>query len=357
MKHLLLCATRATFWSVVLCLGIVLCSHQRTIAQETRFGGFADFNFGFSIDGKNPEGLDTRGFRLGQYSFFISSQLSDRISFIGESVFEYDNGFIVDVERVLLKYEATDFLNVIAGKHHTPIGYWNTAYHHGAAIQPTIQRPYMFRFEDEGGIFPIHALGVQLTAENITSLGLGYSLLIANGLGANDILDNDAYKAVVASVQIKPLEGLTLQASGYFDRLSKGVATLRTDMNGEQVLLEGDLDYRILSGTLLYFNGPIEVIAEYAAVSNTLAAVTTNTSGLYAYAGYKFGDFALYGRFDRLAYSKDEMYFTQDDLTSIIVGARYNLGAFTVLKLEYQNLNRQSTGISNGLTAQVAFGF
>jgi hypothetical protein len=338
-------------------VGVLFLPNLAMYSQETRFGGFADFNYGFSLDGKNLNGLDTKGFRLGQYSFFISSQLSDRISFIGESVFEFDDGFHVDVERVLLKYEATDYLNIIAGKHHTPIGYWNTAYHHGNAIQPTIWRPYMFRFEDEGGIFPIHSLGVLLTAENLTALGLGYGFMISNGLGSNAVLDNDNYKAITASVQIKPLEGLTLQGSAYFDRLSKGVATLRTNANGEIIQLPDEMAYRIYSGTVLYFNGPFEFIGEYASVANTLESLTTNTSGMYVYAGYKFGDLVLYGRFDRLAYSPDEMYFQKNDLTSIVIGARYSLGPFTVLKLEYQNLNRQTTGISNGITAQVAFGF
>ncbi len=327
-------------------------------AQETRFGGFADFNYGFSVDGKNLDGLDTRGFRLGQYSFFVSSQLSDRISFIGESVFEFDEGFIVDVERVLLKYEATDYLNIIAGKHHTPIGYWNTAYHHGAAIQPTIWRPYIFRFEDEGGIFPIHSLGVLLTAENLTPLGLGYGFMISNGLGSNAVLDNDAYKAITASVQIKPIEGLMLQGSVYFDRLSKGVQTLRHDQTtGEAMMLADEMNYRIISGTLTYFNGPVEVIAEYAAVENKTDALTANTQGLYAYAGYKIQDLTIYGRYDLMRYDNTELYYTRDNLSSIIVGARYNLGPFTVLKVEYQNLNRQSTGVSNGITTQVAFGF
>lgn len=331
---------------------------QFAFSQETRFGGFADFNYGFSVDGKNLNGLDTKGFRLGQYSFFISSQLSDRISFIGESVFEYDEGFLVDIERVLLKYEATDYLNIIAGKHHTPIGYWNTAYHHGAAIQPTIWRPYIFRFEDEGGIFPIHSLGVLLTAENLTPLGLGYGLMVSNGLGSNAVIDNDDYKAITASLQMRPIEGLMLQGSAYFDRLSKGVQTLRHDVaTGEFATLDGDMTYRILSGTLTYFNGPVEVIAEYAAVENKMGAVTANTQGLYAYAGYKIQDLTIYGRYDLMRFDDNDLYYTRDNLSSVVVGARYNLGPFTVLKVEYQNLNRESTGVSNGITTQVAFGF
>lgn len=161
--------------------------YQNTIlAQETTIRGFADVNFFVS---EKPS--DHAAFSLGQYDLYITSELNDRLSFLGEIVFEYDEGFIVDVERVLIKYEWDNFFNVIVGKHHTPIGFWNTAYHHGSLLQATIQRPLLFRFEDEGGILPIHTTGILFQGSHIGRFKFGYDFMIGNGVGSTPVNDNN----------------------------------------------------------------------------------------------------------------------------------------------------------------------
>src|SRR5258707_10325413 len=68
------------------------------------------------------------------------------------------------------------------GRYHTPVGYWNTAFHHGAWLQTTITRPDIVRF---GGTFiPIHFVGF-LAEGNIPSggAGLSYNVGVGNGRG------------------------------------------------------------------------------------------------------------------------------------------------------------------------------
>jgi hypothetical protein len=53
--------------------------------------GFADFNFSLTDadDGSSQ-------FRLGQYDTYITGSLTDKITYLSEVVFEYDEGWILD---------------------------------------------------------------------------------------------------------------------------------------------------------------------------------------------------------------------------------------------------------------------
>ena len=82
--------------------------------------------------------------------------MTNRLSFLGEVIFEFDdNGeAVVDIERVVFKYTLSDQLWASMGRHHTQLGYWNEVFHHGLLLQPTVDRPEGLKFEDDGGILP-----------------------------------------------------------------------------------------------------------------------------------------------------------------------------------------------------------
>lgn len=197
-------------------LSLLLLLQQTSSAQETKIRGFADVG----LTSKDAGGHFS--FALGQYDIYITSELSDRIMFLGETVFEFDEGWLVDVERVLIKYVVSDYLNVVVGKHHTPIGYWNTAYHHGSLLQPTARRPLLFRFEDEGGLLPIHTTGILFQGDYITKLKLGYDFMIGNGIGSTPVGDDNNAKSVAISLRARPIEGLLIGVSSYWDKISAG---------------------------------------------------------------------------------------------------------------------------------------
>jgi hypothetical protein len=316
-------------------------------AQETTIRGFADVGLTVS----NKESSHTF-FSLGQYDLYISSRLSDRISFIGETVFEYDEGFIVDVERVLVKYEFQDYFNVVVGKHHTPIGYWNTAYHHGTLLQPTIQRPIAFLFEDEGGILPIHTTGVLLTGSSIGRLNFGYDFMIGNGIGASTAEDNDDYKSYSLTLRADPVDGLRLGVSFHGDRISAGVAGL------QGMPLPVDVKQRLLTGTLVYWRSPYEFIGEFLRATNQPgAADKTAASALYLYGGYRLGKTVPYFRYDRLTFDEDEVYYVPNDVTMLLLGLRHDFSFQATVKVEYQKLRTGLSGASGLIIAQFAVGF
>jgi len=108
--------------------------------------GFGDFGlYGGTQNGQ------TTSFSIGQINLFITSNLSERFKFLTELVFEVqqDNTFQAVPERVLLEYSQNDYFKLAAGRYHTAIGYYNTAYHHAAWFQTATQRPYVFEYEDE----------------------------------------------------------------------------------------------------------------------------------------------------------------------------------------------------------------
>jgi hypothetical protein len=113
--------------------------------------GFSDVTFeANNIHERHGSHRNENFFAIGQYDLFITSKLNDRISFLGETVFETEEGegMVVDVERLLVTYAFGNFLNVSIGRYHTPLGYWLTAYAHGRWLHTPIFRPELFRWED-----------------------------------------------------------------------------------------------------------------------------------------------------------------------------------------------------------------
>lgn len=146
--------------------------------------GFGDFG----LYGANRKGA-TAGFNMGELNLFVTSNISDKLRFLSEIVFENDgpaasrtSDFTVDVERALLAYSYSDHMNLAIGRLHTAIGYYNTAYHHSAWMQTATSRPFIFSFEDEGGILPTHLVGVSASGQIPSgNLGLHYVAEVGNG--------------------------------------------------------------------------------------------------------------------------------------------------------------------------------
>ena len=90
----------------------------------TQFNGFGHIEFTF-----NQAEKPTAFFSLGEHDFFVTSQLKKRISFLGEYVFRFNgkspSNYLPSIERSLLKFNYKGNHNVIVGKIHTPVNYWN----------------------------------------------------------------------------------------------------------------------------------------------------------------------------------------------------------------------------------------
>jgi hypothetical protein len=336
-------------YTIILLTTLILRQGHAQI-HNTQIRGFVDVNTSFQ--------QDKGAFSLGEQDLFITSELSDRVSFLGESVFKYSATsptlFDVSIERVIMKYNYAGNHNVLVGKHHTPVNYWNDTYHHGRVFFPTIYRPLMF----STGIVPLHTTGLSLQGLNLGRLKFGYDIMVGNGIGSNDVSDNNIYKSLTAAVHIKPIDGLRIGASYYRDIISSN--SLSTHLHGGTVNnLSRSLQQQLFTGSIALFKNKIELLSEATmAVNHTDSTGTAQSAVMYAYAGYRIKDkFIPYVRFDWSEYDKNEIYFKKDNTTSYLIGIRYQINYLAVIKFEYEHVDANLGGKVDKYTAQFAIGF
>ena len=114
--------------------------------------------FGSVLWGATERADTPNSFSLRHLALFVTSAINDRVSVLAEVVIEASAAtteVTVDLERLQLTYHFNDHLNVSAGRYHTGIGFYNAAFH-GSYFETPIGRPTVFKFEDEGGVLPIH---------------------------------------------------------------------------------------------------------------------------------------------------------------------------------------------------------
>ena len=337
-----ICKNLVLFVSLVVWLSF----NNQINAQNTKIRGFVEVNTNLQED--------ELSFGFGEQDLFITSEINDNISFLGETVFKYEgdsiNKFNVSIERIVIKYNYKGNHSVLFGKHHTPINYWNDTYHHGRVFFPTIGRPILF----EAHIIPIHTTGIALQGQNLGKLKFGYNLMIGNGLSSEDIKDNDKYKSITAALHIKPLDKLQLGLAYYNDVISEG-----SEVHANHFVAEENITQQLLTGTVAYFGSKYEVLAEGTfATSKADALGRANAFISYLYAGVKIKEkWVPYIRIDNLSYQDDEFYFNNDNTTSFVTGLRYEINYLAVVKLEYQHTDTDILGHMNKLTAQFAIGF
>jgi len=324
--------------------------------------GFADVDFAAQ---DKSEGA--RGFTEGQLVLHLASALSSRVSFFGEVSFTpradagtgtpAATGFNAEVERLIIRFDTSDQLKLSVGRYHTPINWWNTAYHHGLWLQTTISRPEMVQF---GGKFlPVHFVGA--LAEGAIPAGgwnVNYQAGVGNGRGnvisrGGDAGDNNDRPAWVLNVFAKPdtLFGLQVGGSLYLDRIST----------------PGQPEYseRILSAHAVWLHENPEVISEIADVRHEGIATGPATSSLayYLQGAYRLPGAARlikpYYRFEHININAaDPVFAGIPSLDGSTIGVRYDVSTYAAIKTEVRTRRRASDQpLANGWFLQIAFTF
>jgi hypothetical protein len=318
--------------------------------QNTKIGGFANVDYTVADKGKNSVGI-------GELDNFITSEISDRFSFLSEVVFKFDGDFGMDIERVLINAEVTDWLNVRAGKFHNPLGYWNNAYHHGTLLQPTILRPLAVRFEDEDGFLPIHSTGLWISGRNISKLNFGYDIAVSNGIGQNSYLtDDNNYKAITLACHIKPITNLEIGLSSYFDKQYKDEVNFTGDS------LVGNTQINQGAAHVAYLGKQFEIISEYHFVNNQVENLNTtfqsNSHAAFIYAGYRVSNkITPYVVYDNLQFAKNDSYFFKNSTEKYSLGLRYEFNYLANIKLELSHQKFDFGKAKNQAQISLAIGF
>jgi len=316
------------------------------------FRGFMDVNFAETDAPGSPD-----GFALGQFVAHFTSSLGHKVNFFGETSFTaHDNTFTTEIERAILRYDYNDRFKISAGRYHTPINYWNTAYHHGLWLQTTISRPEMIV---GGGTFqPVHFVGLMAEGSlSSSAAGLGYNVGVGNGRGeflsrGGDAGDINSDRAWVGKLFSRPasLPGLEAGGAVYQDTLNIKASA------GSEV---GEL---IASGYIALARETPELIAEFTHVHHhdDLTNLDYNSHAYYVQAAsrlVRWPDWKPYGRVERLTGEAGDPVFGELRTTIGTVGVRYELSDLAALKAEYRHTKRLGVSGVNGVYFQGAFTF
>ena len=299
-----------------------------------RIRGYSDVNLHGSTLKGDP--ASTTGFSLGQVNFFVTSDVSDKLRLLSEVVFEAgsDNVFGVDIERLLLTYSINDYLNVSVGRYHTAIGYYNTAYHHSTWFQTATGRPFLFAFEDQGGILPIHNVGASITGKLPSgSLGLHYVAEIGNGRAyrtsepVQNTVDENTHKALNFAIFARPeaIRNLQVGFSVYRDLLTPAAPPA--------------IDQTILAAHAVYSSLDFEWLNEALLIRNAPRGtpLVFNTPGFYSQISRRFRSYRPYFRYQYVnAPASDPILATTAGLRhGPSFGLRYDMTEFLGVKVQY----------------------
>jgi hypothetical protein len=331
--------------------------------SPTVLRGFADVGGGYTNGGS-----DKKGFVIGSLDFYLTPRLSENVKSVIELVFEHDiNGVLsADLERLQIGYTWNDAATVWLGRFHSPLGYWNTEYHHGSELQTSILRPQMIAFEDQGGVVPAHTVGLWGTGAVRVGTGkVTYDVIVGNSPSIDDgALDpnNVGSKQFAWSSGFNfgyvfggAAEGLKVGVDGYHAQVaSTAVPSIVTRMNilGAYAATEGDL---------------WELNAEYYRWFNQdVSGGTGNYQswGGFAQLGYHLGKWTPYVRVEQGIFNQKDNYFALLDggrsYSLQALGLRYELTATSALKFEADHVNTRTsppTSAFNRLLMQWAMRF
>ncbi|HYM11706.1 MAG TPA: hypothetical protein VEU62_13305 [Bryobacterales bacterium] len=322
--------------------------------------GFSDFNFSAT----SQHGT-TSGFNEGQFVLHVSSALSSRVNVFSEISLTARRdagvgsppapGFNPEVERLLIRFDQSDYFKVSFGRYHTPINYWNTAFHHGQWLQTSISRPEMTQFG--GNFIPVHFVGGLVEGEIPASgLHLNYNAGLGNGRGSvisrgGDFGDINNNRAWLVNLFVKPdrLYGLQTGGSVYRDKIS---------------ILGRNFDEWITSGNIVWLKEKPEFIAEIANVKHAEIGRPggSNSLAYYVQVGYRLPWFEqLWKPYYRWEYihvpRADTVFSAVPSLAGSVVGVRYDITTFAAIKAEWRNQRRPGLERINGAFVQTSFTF
>ena len=330
-------------------------AHHSSNGEGLPIHGFMDA--GFATNSNSDLANYPKGFYVGALSFYLAPHFGDKVKALVEPNFEVtpDGTIATDLERLQIGYTYSDAATVWAGRFHTPYGYWNTGFHHGAQMQTSVLRPRFLDFEDKGGILPAHMVGLWGTGKVKAGDGkLVYDVYAGNGpklvmaaapattgtLDINLAGDNNHQAMVGFNVAYEfsgSLEGLRLAVHGITGDVDDNSASQnKTGLN-------------MLGGSAVYLADDWEVLSEYYNFSNEDKSSTTGThksQAAYLQVGKSFNNLTPFVRAEKTSLDQGDNYFSMQTSGQSYeresLGLRYNLNPRAALKFELLNSDFKS---------------
>ena len=334
-------------------------------------GAFSRSTGSATTSGSTTATPERNGAFIGSLTLFASPQIGDHVRGLFELLSEFNatGSNVITVERAQIGYAFNDALTLWGGRFHTPYGFWNTAYHHGAQLQPSIARPVQL-----SGAMPAHTNG--LWATGLFPMGSGkltYDLYGGNStrvtggsidpnhtsgdnknknfgfnLGFNAGGGLEGLRAGVHAMRAKVTECASINTSG---NCAAGAAdplatppVLADPIEKSKVNMYGAYAH--------YDNYNVELIAEYYKFSNTNLVSTAapgykaKSSSGFVQLGYMLDKLIPFVRWEETDYDPRDEYFRNlsngKNYSKQIVGVRYELNVNSVIKAEIAQINSRS---------------
>jgi opacity protein-like surface antigen len=346
----------------------MLFGSRRAVAQEFSVGAYGRVQYDAVHttfkDGSTP--TNENSFSIPTLDIFLRGSLGNW-SFLSEVLFDIDEGNTigVDLDRFQVGYDIADWLKITAGRFHTSLGYYNTAYPQGGAVYllPT-DRPEVVDQHDNASIIPTSTVGINLRGRlPFAQQRFTYDIDISNGRGlTSDDLANgvDANNSKMLNLRLRyEINGLILGGNAMVDWIPpRGdiAAPLPTDHMDT-------IREQIFGAHLAYVEFPWHLIAEGYHISHIGANQTQRTIAGLAEIGYTVGTVTPYARYEMARFPSDIDVFWAPthqqergnyDAVSAGIKIMPNENFAVKFELEY---NRGQTDTEYRAGTQVAFGF
>lgn len=310
---------------------------------------------------------------LGEQDFFATAQITDRISFLGETVVRPDlrssSSFIPSIERSQLKFDYFGNHSFLIGKFHTPVNYWNDIYHHGRLFFPVIDRPLSFSY-----LVPLHTTGIRFQAQNLGDLRFGYDAVLGNGISSTDIKDVDVNKSVTLAAHVRPVDRMRIGASYYYDLVKgnvSGVHSGHTSTTHSVIAgkYKGNIEFQLMSFSFAWFGERFEFLHEFCFNRNNSDSLGIADNGsAFIYAGYRVNKFIPFIVADYVDISDRDLHVNSLVMGRLAAGLRYEFSPYCNVKVllerlaaeewfSWQNHTHASQPRIYELKVQVAYGF
>jgi len=340
-----------------------------TTLGPLKFRGYTDFSYGRPIFSAMPTGNlvnSTNGFSLGDFDLFTTARIGSHFRMLSELLItsDFSNEFSAEMDRLLLTYSANDYFRISAGKYNTAIGFYSNQFNRARYFQTATGRPILFTDEDDGGILPVHSIGLTANGKIPSgALGLHWVAELANGrasvstaaLAANsqvepiqNFVDENNRKAVNFAIYARPSwwPGFQTGASLYIDREHPQSFAL--------------LDQRIYSAYAALITSHLELLAEGVYLRHEFITDQHqfNTVSTYAQASYAMGRVRPYLRYDyQNVPITDPIFGSLGRKDGPSVGVRFDWSEFVALKLQYGRLGVNLGPTANDVQAQIVYAF
>jgi hypothetical protein len=287
-------------------------------------------------------------FSIGPLGFQVTAHLAHGLVGRTEFAMEFEDGeTVVDVERAYLEYRTPHWM-ITAGRTHAELGYWNNAFHHGRWLQLTIDRPHVLRFEDDGGMLPVHQVGATVVyGPRRGDPGVELALGVGNGHGrVLEVIqtgsDNNREKSVLLRLGAVGVghPALRFGINVAVDLIAPEPADVRPLAPDAEIL-------EVISGVYLALRAEhVLVFSETYNVFHRAMGQTWQVTDGFFLAGYRFGKYIPFAQVEARHGDGaiDPFYNPSPAINSVtvppidyvegIAGLHFDLNAWSALKLE-----------------------